>query len=43
MKNEVKEKLRIWLSKFPETTHPLDSRRLYDVVITMCDTESSID
>ena len=43
MKNEVKEKLRIWLSQFPQSTHPLDSRRFYDVVIAMRDTDSSID
>lgn len=43
MTNEVKEKLKTWLSQFPQSTHPLDSRRLYDVVIAMSDTDSSID
>ncbi len=42
MTQEVKEKLRTWLSMFPQSTHPLDSRRLYDLVIALCDTDSAI-
>ncbi|MDE6009011.1 MAG: hypothetical protein K2G90_07360 [Muribaculaceae bacterium] len=43
MKTEAKEKLRRWLSQFPETTHQLDSERLYDLVIALEDTDSSIE
>ena len=43
MTTEVKEKLRTWLSQFPESTHPLDSRRMYDLVIALEDTDSSIE
>lgn len=42
MQNNVKEKLRTWLSAFPESTHPLDTHRLYDVVIAMEETDSTI-
>lgn len=42
MNNHVKEKPQIWLSQFPESTHPLDSRRLYDVVIARRETDTTI-
>ena len=28
---------------FPQSTHPLDSRRMYDLVIALEDTDSSIE
>lgn len=43
MNQEAKSKLRNWLSQFPETVHPLDSRRMYDLVIALHDTGSQID
>ena len=43
MTTEAKEKLRRWLSQFPETTHQFDSERLYDLVIALEDTDSSIE
>lgn len=43
MVEKVEEKLKIWLGQFPQSTHPLDSQRLYDLVISLCDNNSSID
>ena len=43
MIEQSKEKLRTWLSMFPQSTHPLDSRRMYDLVIALEDTDSSIE
>jgi len=42
MTAEVKEKFRTWISQFLDSTHPLDSRRLYDLVIALHDTETAI-
>lgn len=40
---QAKQKLRTWLSLFPETTHQFDCERLYDLVIALEDTDSSIE
>lgn len=43
MIEQAKEKLRTWLSIFPQSTHPLDNRRMYDLVIALKDTDSTIE
>lgn len=42
MTEQAKEKLRTWLSMFPQSKHPLDCRKMYDLVIALEDSDTAI-
>lgn len=42
MNSETRRKLVLWLSLYPDTSHPLDTERLYDFVRESCIYEDTI-
>lgn len=42
MNKESKSKLNLWLSEHPESFHPSNEARMFDLVNTLHETEGSI-
>ena len=42
MNSESKSKFNLWLSEHPESFHPSDEARMFDLVNTLYETEGSV-
>lgn len=43
LSQEAKEKMRLWLSSWPESTHPLDEKRMKDFIMSLKANGESVD
>lgn len=42
MNLESKEKMEMWLGRFPESSHPLDEERFFDFVVSLCRAKETV-
>lgn len=42
MNETNRQKMEFWLSQHPESTHPLDERRFFDFISSLCESRENV-